>query len=56
MSDEVLQAYITLQPTPKVQVVWQGDEPALLGLNFYKRAIELLKRYAGQKDHEFVTN
>ena len=57
MSDEVLQAYIfkyiTLQPTPTVQFVWQGGEPTLLGLDFYKRVIELQKPFADQKE---ITN
>lgn len=57
MSDEVLQAYITkyitLQPTPVVGFVWQGGEPTLLGLDFYKRVVELQRPYAGQKE---ITN
>ena len=54
MPDEVLQAYIdkyiTLQPTPKVGFVWQGGEPTLLGLNFYRKVIELQRPFAGQKE------
>ncbi|MBW2581057.1 MAG: anaerobic sulfatase maturase [Deltaproteobacteria bacterium] len=57
MPDEVLQAYITkyitLQPTPVVGFVWQGGEPTLLGLDFYKRVVELQRPYAGQKE---ITN
>jgi uncharacterized protein len=57
MSDEVLVAYITkyitLQPTPVVGFVWQGGEPTLLGLDFYKRVVELQRPYADQKE---VTN
>jgi uncharacterized protein len=54
MPDEVLQAYITkyisLQPTPTVQFVWQGGEPTLLGLDFYKRVIKLQKPFEDQKE------
>ena len=54
MSDEVLEAYITkyitMQPTPEVGFVWQGGEPTLLGLDFYKRVVELQHPYAGKKD------
>ncbi len=40
MSDEVLSRfianYITTQPTPVVEFVWQGGEPTLLGIDFFK--------------------
>ena len=53
MSDDVLSAfitnYITSQPTPIVEFVWQGGEPTLLGIDFFKRVIELQKPFAGQK-------
>ncbi len=53
MSDEVLSAYITnyitSQPTPMVEFVWQGGEPTLLGLDFFKRVIELQQPFRGQK-------
>jgi uncharacterized protein len=50
MSDEVLEAYIRqlieAHQTPQVTVAWQGGEPTLMGLDFYRRAIELQKKYA----------
>jgi uncharacterized protein len=53
MTDDVLHAYITnyitSQPTPVVEFVWQGGEPTILGINFFKRVIELQKSFAGQK-------
>jgi uncharacterized protein len=53
MSDKVLSAfitnYITSQPTPVVEFVWQGGEPTLLGIDFFKRVIELQKPFKGQK-------
>jgi uncharacterized protein len=53
MSDEVLAAfirnYLTTQPTPIVEFVWQGGEPTLLGIDFFKRVIELQKSFAGTK-------
>ena len=53
MSDTVLSAFITnyvsSQPTPVVEFVWQGGEPTLLGLDFFKRVIELQKPFAGTK-------
>lgn len=45
MSDDVLRAYIhnyiASQPTPVVEFVWQGGEPTLLGIDFFKRVVEL---------------
>ncbi len=53
MPDKVLSAfitnYITSQPTPVVEFVWQGGEPTLLGIDFFKRVIELQKPFSGQK-------
>jgi len=53
MTDAVLAAYITQyitsQPTPEVEFVWQGGEPTLLGIDFFKRVIELQKPFIGKK-------
>ncbi|MFI5271515.1 MAG: anaerobic sulfatase maturase [Ktedonobacterales bacterium] len=43
MTDALLETYlrqlITSQCTPEVTVAWQGGEPTLMGLEFYRRAI-----------------
>lgn len=53
MTDEVLEAYvrkyIESQPSMEVAFHWQGGEPTLMGIDFYRRAVELQKRYAGRK-------
>ena len=53
MSDKVLSAfiadYISFQATPVVEFVWQGGEPTLLGLDFFRRVIGLQKPFKGQK-------
>lgn len=53
MTDGVLFAYIssyvTSQPTPVVEFVWQGGEPTLLGIDFFKRVVELQRPFAHQK-------
>jgi uncharacterized protein len=50
MPDEVLSAFIagyaTSQPTPVVEFVWQGGEPTLLGLDFFRRVVELQRPFA----------
>lgn len=53
MPDEVLSRFITdyieSQPTPVVEFVWQGGEPTLLGIDFFKRALDLQRPFAGKK-------
>lgn len=52
MTDEVLEAftrqYIYSQPVdaPYVTFTWQGGEPTLLGLDFFKKAVALQNKYA----------
>lgn len=49
MSDSLLEMYIRqyieASPGPIVQFTWHGGEPTLAGLDFYRRAVELQKRY-----------
>jgi uncharacterized protein len=49
MTDEVLEVYlrqlIEAHQTLNVTAAWQGGEPALMGLDFYRKAIELQKKY-----------
>jgi len=53
MTDKVLSAfiagYVSSQPTPAVEFVWQGGEPTLLGIDFFKRVVKLQKPFAGLK-------
>ncbi len=57
MSDKVLQAYITKyinsQPTPVVEFVWQGGEPTLVGLDFFKKVVELQRPFTGRKEIKY---
>ncbi len=50
MSDDVHEAYIRqlfeAHQVPQVTVAWQGGEPTLMGLDFFRRSVELQKRYA----------
>jgi uncharacterized protein len=47
MSDEVMKAYIeqapAAQPVPAVTLAWQGGEPTLMGLDFFRHAREAEK-------------
>ncbi len=42
MRDEVMEAYVAqtveAQRVPHVTIAWQGGEPTLMGLDFYRRA------------------
>lgn len=62
MSEEVLetyiQQYIQANDIPTVSFAWQGGEPTLLGVNFFKKVVSLQKKYANGKTIEngFQTN
>ncbi|KXS44667.1 MAG: uncharacterized protein AWU59_373 [Methanolobus sp. T82-4] len=49
MSEGVLESYIRqlieAHRSPQVTVAWQGGEPALMGIDFYRYAIELQEKY-----------
>lgn len=50
MADELLETYIRqlLEAhgrVPEVTIAWQGGEPTLMGLDFFKRAVELAEKY-----------
>jgi uncharacterized protein len=57
MSPEVLESfirqYISCQDTPEVQFAWQGGEPILLGLDYFRSVVALQEKYARGKK---VTN
>ena len=53
MSDEVLDAYvrqyIASQNFPEVNFAWQGGEPTLLGVNYFKKIVALQQKYGDGK-------
>jgi uncharacterized protein len=57
MADELLQAYIKQlvesHRVPEVMVAWQGGEPTLMGLDFFKRSVELAELY--KKPNQIIT-
>lgn len=62
MSDEVLEAYvrqyIEAQNVPEIHFAWQGGEPTLLGVDFFRRAVALQRKYNNGKEihNSFQTN
>ena len=53
MPDDLLESYIRQyieqQTVPEISFAWQGGEPTLLGVSFFRKVIEYQKRYAGGK-------
>lgn len=53
MSDEMLDAfvrqYISQQDVPEIQFAWQGGEPTLLGVDFFRKVVSAQQRHAGGK-------
>jgi uncharacterized protein len=62
MSHELLEnftkQFIEAHQVPVVTFTWQGGEPTLMGLDFFRRAIDLQKKYSGAKkiENAFQTN
>jgi len=62
MPDDVLEKYIKeyiqSQKVPEIIFAWQGGEPTLLGIDFFKKAVQLQKKYADGKkiENAFQTN
>ena len=46
---EYVRQYIRSQPVPEINFAWQGGEPALLGVNFFRKAVALQEHFAGGK-------
>jgi uncharacterized protein len=63
MSEATLETYIRQllesHRTPEVTVAWQGGEPTLMKLDFFKRAVDLVETYRRPNQvvrHTFQTN
>lgn len=56
--EEFIRQYIGSQDVPVITFSWQGGEPSLAGLDFYKNVVNLQKKYsAGKKiENSFQTN
>jgi len=64
MADDLLETYIgqlveAHAHSPYVTIAWQGGEPTLMGLDFFRRSVELTERYlqpGQQAEHTIQTN
>ena len=49
MLETVIREYIAANDVPEVTFNWHGGEPLVLGLDFYRKAMELERKYADGK-------
>lgn len=49
MLETAVRGYIETNDVPEVTFIWHGGEPMVLGLDFYRKAMEFQQRYAGGK-------
>ncbi len=56
--EEFVRQYIEMQTTDSVLFTWHGGEPTLRGLDFYRRVVQLQRRWAGSRhvDNALQTN
>ncbi|MFO7575495.1 MAG: anaerobic sulfatase-maturation protein [Bacteroidales bacterium] len=47
--EEYIRQYIEANEIPEITFVWHGGEPLMAGIDFYKRAVALQRKYAGGK-------
>jgi uncharacterized protein len=63
MSQATLETYLRQlmesHRTPEVTVAWQGGEPTLMGVDYFRKSVELVEKYrrpGQQVQHTFQTN
>jgi uncharacterized protein len=56
--EEYIRQYIESQPARVVGFAWQGGEPSLLGIDYFRRVVALQQKHAGDRQIEnaFQTN
>src|SRR5438105_6503395 len=47
--ERYIQQYINAQPATEVHFAWQGGEPTLLGVEFFRTVVALQEKYADGK-------
>lgn len=56
--EKLIRDFIASQPQQQIEFVWHGGEPTLLGIDYFRDAVALQKKYAGGKEilNAFQTN
>ena len=49
--EKYIRQYIAAQPSDEVHFAWQGGEPTLLGVGFFRTVIELQRQWSRWEDH-----
>ena len=49
MLEKIVKEYIAANDTPEVTFNWHGGEPLVMGLDFYRKAVEYQNKYADGK-------
>lgn len=47
---EYIRQYVEAQPTPVVEFVWHGGEPTLLGVDFFRKVVEMQEPFRQKKE------
>lgn len=47
--ETAIRGYIAANDVPEVTFIWHDGEPMVLGLDFFRKAMEFQQRYAGGK-------
>ncbi len=59
MLEEYLRQYLQAQRIPEITIAWQGGEPTLMGLDFFRRSVELAEKHKPARatlQHTMQTN
>ncbi len=59
MLEEYIRQYVEAQRVPEASIAWQGGEPTLMGLDFFRRSVELVEKHKRPKmtiQHTMQTN
>ena len=52
--EKFIDEYIASQNVPVIQFVWHGGEPTMLGMDYYKKALELQTKYSRGRSIENI--
>ena len=53
--DTYIRQFMQSSPGPQVEVAWQGGEPTLRGLEFFRHSVELAYKYRQPHQHVLHT-
>lgn len=56
--EKLIRDVITSQPQKRIEFIWHGGEPTLLGIDYFQKIVDLQQKYADGKEiaNSFQTN